>query len=219
MQLTHLQYFGSIYFYSSLIKTGSLGISPQYPYQKAIPLNRTSIAGANGIIMLSLPLVGGRGVKQPLGEVLLSNDFRWQITHWRSIHDGYRKAPWFDEYGWEIEKLLLEPENRLYALNLKLLTWVLNKLHVNIQITETADQRLLQGMTVLSQQLIARPVISVPEGYPAYLQVFSDRMPFIGNLSIIDLLMNEGPAAKDYLVQLAQFREESANNKSDRKLS
>ena len=40
------------------------------------------------------------------------------------------------------------------------------------------------------------------EGMKSYYQVFSDRLPFTPNLSIIDLLMNLGPEAKDYLNKL-----------------
>ena len=33
-----------------------------------------------------------------------------------------------------------------------------------------------------------------------YIQVFSDQLPFAPNLSILDLLMNEGPLARKYLL-------------------
>ena len=39
--------------------------------------------------------------------------------------------------------------------------------------------------------------------HKSYHQVFSDRLPFTPNLSIIDLLMNLGPEATDYLKKIA----------------
>ena len=48
------------------------------------------------------------------------------------------------------------------------------------------------------------PKIPYPtEGMESYYQVFSDRVPFTPNLSIIDLLMNLGPEATDYLKKIA----------------
>jgi len=35
---------------------------------------------------------------------------------------------------------------------------------------------------------------------PSYLQVFADRLPFESNLSILDLMMNRGPASLEYLL-------------------
>ena len=47
------------------------------------------------------------------------------------------------------------------------------------------------------------PKVPYPsEGFPPYYQVFDDRQPFMPNLSIIDLLFNLGPEAKDYLKRI-----------------
>ena len=50
--------------------------------------------------------------------------------------------------------------------------------------------------------LSPKPRLSRPDptfAAPQYYQVFSDRLPFAGNLSVIDLLFCEGPAAADIL--------------------
>ena len=213
-----IQYFGSLYFYSSLIKADSLVFSPSLPYRKEHKVNRTCIMGANGLILLSLPLKGGRAVKGTLGEISLVDDHRWRQIHWRGIHDAYRKSPWFDAYGWELNELLKQPENNLLALNLSLLRWVLSKLHMQIELIQAEETENGQNTPLPKPLYHQKPVQSVPAGYPVYQQVFSDRMDFIGNLSILDLLMNEGPAAGEYLLRLADFRDLAAKTFRDQKL-
>jgi hypothetical protein len=41
---------------------------------------------------------------------------------------------------------------------------------------------------------------------PSYPQVFSDRHPFMSGLSVIDLLMNKGPRASDYIASAANIQ-------------
>lgn len=217
-QITDLQYFGSINYYSSLIECRSLSFSPTIPYQKELKCNRTCIMGANGLILLSLPLAGGRSVRASLGEVMVAEDVRWRTVHWRGMHDAYRKAPWFDAYGWELEEILKQAGNRLYPLNLGILRWVLTKLRADVEIVEVNTQQIPENEVVYRPNGDTAPLRPIPEGYPIYQQVFGDRMGFVGNLSIIDLLMNEGPAARDYLHRLAQFRELAANASTDPKL-
>lgn len=217
-QITDLQYFGSINYYSNLIKCSSVHFSPSIRYQKELKCNRTFIMGANGLILLSLPLAGGRSVKGPIGEIAIAEDDRWKKVHWRGIHDAYRKAPWFDAYGWELEQILKQSDNRLYPLNLGILRWVLAKLRADVEIVEVNNQEMSEYEIVKRAIGDTAPLDSIPEGYPIYQQVFSDRLGFVGNLSIIDLLMNEGPAARDYLIRLSDYWERQVNAQNDQKL-
>ena len=217
-QLTDLQYFGSINYYSNLIKCSPICFRPSIPYKKEQKCNRTFIMGANGLILLSLPLAGGRSVKGPIGEIAIAEDDRWKMVHWRGIHDAYRKAPWFDAYGWELEQILKQADNRLYPLNLCILRWVLAKLRADVEIVALNNQEMSENEVMKRPIGHTAPLGSIPEGYPTYQQVFSDRLGFVGNLSIIDLLMNEGPAARDYLIHLAEYQEREVNAQNDQKL-
>jgi len=174
--------------------------------------------GANGLILLSLPLAGGRSVKGPIGEIAIAEDDRWKKVHWRGIHDAYRKAPWFDAYGWELEQILKQTDNRLHPLNLGILRWVLAKLRADVEIVQVNNQEMSEYEVVKRAIVDTAPLGSISEGYPIYQQVFSDRLGFVGNLSIIDLLMNEGPAARDYLINLSNYLERQVIAQNDQKL-
>lgn len=60
MLLIDLQYLGTFIYYKSLIKSKYINIEQYERWQKMSFRNRCSIAGANGRIDLSVPVVGGR---------------------------------------------------------------------------------------------------------------------------------------------------------------
>lgn len=200
-----IQYFGSVYFYLNLIDASLCRFYARKPYAKGLHLNRTVLYGPNGLLPISVPLAGGRNTKACLSDVSVAEDVTWRRIHWRTIHDAYRKAPWFDCYGPEIEQLSTTSEKSLLALNLVTFRWVLKKLNWMKDILAVDHPSENEPSGILPYESLSKPIREVPENYPTYMQVFMERSGFIGNLSIIDLLMNEGPAAGSYLRRLKDF--------------
>lgn len=163
--------------------------------------NRMIIPAANGLTMLSVPLRGGRENRRPLNEVGIDNSQRWQTRHWRTITSAYRRSPWFEYYEDELESFYSRRFDGLADWNLALYKWTIDKLKVDQQIT------LLEGLPAegIYIGLAAEPRPSQFQGdefirdLPSYNQVFRDRIGFQPNMSILDLLCNEGPAAKSLL--------------------
>lgn len=196
-----LQYFGAIKSYLNLINCSNVFFSSDVWLDKSLHLNRTELIGANGPLLLTVPLVGGRDKKQKLRDARISYAEPWQRIHWKSIHDAYRKAPWFDDYAPGLEQLMKRKEVFLVDLNLKTMEWVLEKLKLKVAI--------LSGDAVQGETIAQLPA-SQKEGsagvlFPPYQQVFAERHGFIPNLGILDLLLCEGPAAKKYLIMGNHF--------------
>ncbi|RXK58933.1 hypothetical protein ESA94_16225 [Lacibacter luteus] len=195
-----LQYFGDIILYLKFTQNTNVKISPYKNYQRSLKLNRMRLMGANGPLLLTVPLEGGRDQQAALKDLRISYAEPWQRIHWRGIHDNYRKAPWFDDYAPGLEELFRKQEKFLYDLNLKTTEWVLKRLKLNVDfLTENKNKR--EEVLATTQEESER---IVPENWPVYQQVFSERHGFAPNLGILDLLLCEGPLAVQYLKKLQQ---------------
>ncbi len=196
-----LQYFGSIETYLTLIECNRACFFPNQRYRKAAHSNRMVLSGANGPLLLSIPLVGGRDKKQLLQAVEIAYTEPWQKNHWKGIVSSYRKAPWFEEYETELREVYQQQEQFLINWNLRTMQWALEKLKLKIDIM--AEYKEDTGGT-LSQNLW--PLTKKPNYiFPAHQQVFSDRFGFLPNLCILDLILSEGPKAVNYLSRIRRL--------------
>jgi hypothetical protein len=157
--------------------------------------NRCLIAGAEGIISLSIPLKDGRNQLLPVREVKISDNEHWQIRHFKSICSAYNRSPFFEYYVDELRMLYQQHAGELAEWNLKCLNWLKNKLEwpAEIRLTESTAP---YGETRWKDQ---RNLV-IPKNYNLwnpiqYRQVFEERTGFFPNLSILDLLFNTGKQA------------------------
>jgi hypothetical protein len=168
------------------------------PYLKGTYRNRCVIATGGGPLTLSVPLLSGK-YGQPLREVRIAYHESWQRQHWRSIHDAYRSAPFFDHYAEAFEPFFRQEKELLLEWNMGLLDMVMRQLGLSkpLSLTEKYEPEP-ENVTDLRNAFAFKPrrqredpqYRTVP-----YVQVFQDRHGFIPNLSILDLLFCTGPEA------------------------
>jgi len=202
LKIIDIQYFGSIYFYLNFIYSSNIRFSSDVLYRKELHQNRMWLSGPNNLVRLSVPLAGGRNQKVQFKDLRIARADDWQRIHWRSIHDAYRKSPWFEEYAPGLENLYQQKDDFLIDWNFRTLQWSLSKLRLKIDILADDSKRNLDP----AFPEMSLPVQKTPEGYPVYQQVFSDRIGFIANLSILDLIFCEGPISKEYLKKLSAYQ-------------
>jgi hypothetical protein len=157
------------------------------------------IAGAQGMISLSVPLDQGRNQQLPMNEVRISDSEKWQSRHFKSIRSSYNRSPFFDYYQDELAAIYQRPFHLLADWNLCCLEWVQEKLAwpVGIRFTDSALPYQIDGVSDLRNRVLPKNFM---EWKPVkYRQVFEERTGFFPNLSVLDLLFNCGPHSFELL--------------------
>ncbi len=167
-------------------------------FEKMTYRNKYHISGANNSIKLSVPLVNGRNQRVPMAEVRIHNESRWQLQHWRTLVSVYRGTPFFEHYEDSLLALFETQFEYLVDFNKAALQWVKHQLNLRFEEQEAASflKAYQDGVIDLRSN---KPASAK---FPRYYQVFEDRIGFQPDLSILDLLFSEGPAATAILQQL-----------------
>ena len=167
-------------------------------YQKQTYRNRTYIAHNNGKLLLNIPIKHRKdGIRQQMKSVIIENDFPWQSHHWKSIQTAYRTSPFFEYYEDELQPLFTEPSYNLLDLNLNIFNLLLGLLGISVPVSKTETYELTPKIQDL------RGLIEVKSNkgfsFAPYTQVLQSHHGFLPNLSVLDLIFNEGPASLNYL--------------------
>ncbi|MBL4676595.1 MAG: WbqC family protein [Mucilaginibacter sp.] len=160
--------------------------------------NRANIYSPDGLLSLVVPVVKGSKNHTKTKDVKISYDFRWQRLHWMSLQACYRRSAYFEYYEADFAPFyekrydyLLDYNRELFELLLRL-----TKNKLDISFTETYEAEY-PGLTDLRNAFNAKAEPSKEQ--KPYFQVFEERNGFLPNLSIVDLLFNQGPQAANYL--------------------
>ncbi len=172
------------------------------PFRKMTLRNRYFIAGANGIIRLSVPILHGRDQRIPMRDVRISNTDHWQTQHWRTIIAAYRRTPFFEFYEPELYPLFNRQFTWLIDFNLAAFGWLQERLPLPATVHATDfcppdDDTTITDLRYNWQQEPAE----ARKHFPVYSQVFAERTGFIPDLSLLDLFFAEGPGTLVWLKQ------------------
>src|SRR5258708_20288731 len=148
MIVSELQYFPPVTFFVTLYKETYVYLDVYEIYRKMSFRNRCLIAGAQGIVSLSVPLKQGRNQQLPMNEVLISDAENWRSRHFKSIQSAYNRSPFFEYYQDELASLFQIRFERLGEWNLHCLNWVKEKLEcpAEIRFTERAIAFQAEGI-------------------------------------------------------------------------
>jgi hypothetical protein len=190
--LAPLTYGGSITLWTYIAQVEHTILEKQDNYQKQTQRNRLYIHGANGKLMLSIPVkhLGYEG-HQKYKDVLVDNSFPWQSQHWKSLQTAYRSSPYFEFYEDEFSALYVNKYTHLYSFNQAVFSTIclLIGLTARVRYTECYEQ----SSSHLDIRFLQQAKKKHPNTPVTYTQVFSQKNGFIKNLSLLDLLFNEGP--------------------------
>ena len=200
MALFTTAYFPSISYMARFLKEDAPVIEVWETYHKQTYRNRCRVMTANGVESLSVPVVKVNGNHTMTKDMALSPIEPWQHIHSRCLESAYKASPYFDHYYDYLRPIFEGRFERLVDLNDTALTVVLKILKVNKEILHTTDY-VREAENDLREAF--SPKIEVDASlFPAYYQVFSEKYLFAPDLSVLDLLFNEGPEAMEYLTCL-----------------
>jgi len=185
--------------------------------------NRNKIKTHNGLQWLTIPVEAKGLYSQKVRETKIS-DRQWYQRHWKTIKANYSKAKYYPTYREQFENLYLNTDEIFLSLvNFRFLSAFCKILGIRTKISWSMDYRLIEHKTErlvdLCKQAGATEYISGPAaknyiddklfeqenikltymdyaGYPEYDQLFP---PFEHKVSVIDLVLNEGPNATKYM--------------------
>lgn len=196
-----LSYLPPVDQYCFIVSTCNVLFEVNETFPKQTFRNRAIIHTANGILRLTVPVIKPSGNRTKTFEVLIDNKTAWNKIHWKAISSAYNNSPYFLYYKDEFEELLLKAEGPLADFNLKLINLVNKFLKVKpvIQFTTDFIKEYMDGH--IDKRDYPKDFGLPYHSLKPYTQVFSEKLPFVPNLSIIDLLFNEGPHSIQYLKQ------------------
>jgi hypothetical protein len=178
--------------------------------------NRTKIKSAQGWMYLTVPVLDAFG--KPIKDVAINNQQRWRAKHWQALQTNYARAPYFDRYRELLQPLYEQPWDSVCECSIAALGIVLSALGIGTRLVRSSELgvpgggterviaicRALGATSYLTGDYAATNHLEVaafaPHGIeiepqrwqaPLYRQQFSS-VPFIPDLSIVDLLFNEG---------------------------
>lgn len=196
--ILHPTYFPNIAHFTAIVNADAVVFEMDDNFLKQTYRNRTYIYAANGKLALNIPVIHTQKNRQKYRDVKIFNEENWQNNHWKSLLSAYRTSPFFEYYEDELQPLFQIKADYILDYNLKCFEVICDCLQLDLNMSKSEIYQ-----KTIENTLDFRPLVNAKkeqtQTFDAYTQVFSDKHGFIPNLSILDLLFNEGPNALNYL--------------------
>jgi len=192
-------YFAPIIQYIAIVQAKKFKFEIEDNFQKQTYRNRCYIYGANGKQLLVVPIIHSKiNRKQKTKDVKIDDSFSWQKLHFKSLQTAYRSSPYFEYYEDEIAAILSKKYQFLLDLNFNSYEVLSDCLQLELPFQKTVEYK--QEIENLNDfRYLASAKIKKEYSFKKYTQVFDNKHGYISNLSILDLLFNEGTNAMQYL--------------------
>lgn len=199
--LLHPTYFPSISHCVAMAQSDKIVFEMEDNFQKQTNRNRTYIYSPNGIQLLNIPIKHSKETHQKTKEIKIENDFNWQKQHLKSLEAAYRTSPFFEYFEDEILPIFEKKHQFLMDLNFETMEFVAKCLRMKLNYETTTEYfHEVDSTAILDFRTLVDGKKDLSQFEP-YTQVFDDKHGFLNNLSVLDLLFNEGKYALDYLMK------------------
>lgn len=202
-------YFGPVQWYQKLHRYDRCLIEQHDNFVKQTYRNRCIIPTTNGIQALSIPVScpqGSQLSKTPMRDVRISDHGNWRHIHWNALCSAYGESPFFDYYQDDLRPFFERKWTFLFDFNMEIILKMVELLDIRPKISLTmvflSDASMAENTTEDSlvddfRDIIRpkRPGLDSDFMARPYYQVYQQKHGFQPNMSILDLLFNEGNEA------------------------
>ena len=218
-------YFGPVQWYQKLNRYDECLIERNESFIKQTYRNRMVIATANGPLALTIPT--NHDTSMQMKDIRISDHANWRHVHWNALMSAYGESPFFEYYQDDIRPFYEKKYDFLFDFNMEIMEKMIELLDIRPKISVTDRYLLSEERRVKSEESNSldelvqlntqhstlntpikdfrdaiRPKKPLPDADftpKRYYQVYEQRHGFLPNMSILDLLFNEGNEAIFYL--------------------
>ncbi|MFQ9316117.1 WbqC family protein [Dysgonomonas mossii] len=190
-------YLAPIQYYAKFVQGDHIFIEQNENYTKQSYRNRSMIVSANGSIPLSIPVVHSSSEKTLTKDIRIADHGNWQHMHWNAIVSAYNSTPFFEYYQDDFYPFYHKKYSFLFDFNEELRGLILGLLNIELPVIEyTSEYKTAFEDYEFDMRDVIHPkkdlsldpsFVSIP-----YYQVFEQKLEFVENMSIVDLLFNMG---------------------------
>ncbi|MBP7374093.1 MAG: WbqC family protein [Prevotella sp.] len=197
-------YFGPVQWYQKLNRYENCVIEQHDNFIKQTYRNRCVIPTTNGLQSLSIPvttIADAQISKTPMKDIRISDHGNWRHIHWNALCSAYGESPFFEYYQDDIRPFFEKKWDFLVDFNMEI-TLKMNELldvHPMMSLTEefvSPDEDTVDLRDIIRPKHPGIDNDFIPK---KYYQVYQQKFGFQHNMSILDLLFNEGNESIFYL--------------------
>ncbi|MBQ8223754.1 MAG: WbqC family protein [Bacteroides sp.] len=191
-------YLAPVHYYAKMLSADKVYIEQYDHYLKQTYRNRCTIAGPNGELVLTIPIVKPDNVKCPTRDIQISDHGNWRHLHWNAIESAYNHTPFFEYYKDDFRPFYERKFRFLVDFNENLRQLVCSLIDMQPLVEYTTNYQVILPKDAYDLRESIHPKKDFQATDPSYhslpyYQVFQERLGFLPNLSIVDLLFNMGP--------------------------
>ena len=192
-------YLAPVEYYSYLFRSEFIVIEINDNYQKQSYRNRCALAGANGPLSISIPIVKPDKDNSKMKDIRIADHGNWRHLHWNAILSAYNSTPYFQYFEDDFRPFYERKIEFIHDFNEELRQLICRFIGINkdVRYTETYINEEIEGYIDLREKI--HPKKESDFKTEPYYQIFASKYGFINNLSILDLLFNMGNEARLYL--------------------
>ncbi len=194
-KLLPIFYLPPISWFHELLSDSEIVLEQYEHFPKQTYRNRANIFGANGTLSLIIPIK--HNGKRTMKDLEISYAEDWKSLHWKSIKTAYQSSPYFEFYEDRLTKIFEGKESHLVEFNLKVINIILDILKTQKAYSLNTQYEKTPEMEDFRDKFSAKNESEYDMEF--YYQTFSDKLGFLKDLSVLDLICNKGPESLTYI--------------------